>query len=96
MLKAITVVAAVATAGAAFTSMPAQADDGRIAAGVVGGLAAGAMLGAAASSGYDPYYSGPAYYHRSYQPVYGACHWERERIVDAYGRMIVRRVRVCD
>jgi hypothetical protein len=95
MFKVITVVAAVATAAAAFT-VPAQADNGRITAGVVGGLAAGAVLGAAASSGYQPYYSGPAYYHRSYQPVYSACHWERERVVDAYGRMIVRRIRVCD
>lgn len=96
MLKVITVIAAVATAAAAFTSVPAQADNGQITAGVIGGLAAGAVLGAAASSGYQPHYSGPAYYHRSYQPVYSDCRWERERLVDAYGRMIVRRVRVCD
>ena len=90
MLKALTIVAAVATAAASFTvsTQQAEARGGAIAAGVVGGLAAGAIIGAAAS---QPRYYGPGYYSAPYQPVYSNCYWTRE-----YDGFRYRRVRVCD
>jgi hypothetical protein len=88
------IIAALATvAGSTVSYTPAQARDGAVAAGVVGGLAAGAIIGSAASRNY---YNGPAYVEPSYAPVYGACRIEREQVVDAYGYARVRRVRVCD
>jgi hypothetical protein len=97
MLKIITVAAISALAlTATLTSQPAQARDGvngAIAAGVVGGLAVGAIVGSQSNRGY---YGGPAYYDNGYQPVYGACHTERQEFQDSYGRISVRRVRVCD
>ncbi|WP_198411759.1 hypothetical protein [Microvirga flavescens] len=54
-------------------------DSGAIAAGLIGGLA----LGAIASANH------PAYYY-----PYG-CHYERLRVVNAYHHVVVRRVRVC-
>ena len=67
-------------------------------AGVVGGLAVGAIIGSQANGGYygGPGYYEPGYYGRPYQPVYGACHTERQRVEDGYGRIHIRRVRVCD
>jgi hypothetical protein len=56
---------------------------GAIAAGIVGGLALGAIAAAAAQ---------PAYV----APVYGDCWVERRRVVNAWGGVAVRRVRVCN
>ena len=42
------------------------------------------------------YYGGPGYYESGYQPAYGGCHVERQQFEDPYGRIHVRRVRVCD
>jgi len=94
MLKIITL-AAMATMALAVTgsSNPASAGDGgAIAAGVVGGLAVGAIIGSQQRN----YYNGPGYYAPTYQPVYGACHTEREQFVDQYGNYRSRRIRVCD
>lgn len=71
-------------------SVPAQAhDDGAIAAGVIGGLALGAIAGSAAPAygyGYPP----PP-------PAYGGCYLTRQPIYDDYGNFIrYRRVRVCE
>jgi hypothetical protein len=94
MIKIVTVAAIAALAlTAAVMPQPAQARDGAIAAGVVGGLAVGAIVGSQANRGY---YGGPSYYDNGYQPVYGACHTERQEFEDGYGRIRVRRVRVCD
>jgi hypothetical protein len=66
---------------------PAEARGGGVALGVLGGLAAGAIIaGAASQPGY--YYGGPTYYA---QP---ACYWQRQRVWDGYGWRI-RRVQVC-
>jgi hypothetical protein len=94
-MKPIMIIAALATVAASTIAYtPAQArGGGAVAAGVVGGLAAGAIIGSAASRNY---YAGPAYVEPSYAPVYGACHIEREQVVDAYGYARVRRVRVCE
>lgn len=100
MMKVITA-AAIAGLALAVTiaPQPAQArNGGAVAAGVIGGLAAGAIIGSQVNGGYygGPGYYEPGYYGRPYQPVYGACHIERQRVEDGYGRIHIRRVRVCD
>jgi hypothetical protein len=92
MLKAITLAAAVATAATGFMASTHQAEarDGAIAAGVIGGLAAGAIIGSAASQPRN-YYAGPGYVEPAYAPVYGRCYFTRE-----YDGFRYRRVRVCD
>jgi len=99
MLRYIGVVAAAATIGlgAVVSAPPAKADDaGAVAAGVIGGLAAGAIIGSAASrpyyGGYYAYEPAPAYH---YGYGYSSCYVHRERVFDGYGWRI-RRVRVCD
>src|SRR5271169_3343298 len=94
MLKVISLTALAALAVAAIaTPRPAFArDGGAIAAGVIGGLAVGAIIGSQANRGY---YGGPGYYESGYQPGYRECHTERE-VEDGYGNVRMRRVRVCD
>jgi hypothetical protein len=94
MKRALFVLAAAALiAGSLVAPQRAQAGSGEVAAGIVGGLAVGTMLGAAAAS--QPRYYAPA-------PVYVAppprCYWTRgEPMWDGYRGMWVRpRVRVCD
>ena len=81
-------------------SSPASArDDGAVAAGVLGGLAVGAIIGSQVQQPRN-YYTGPAYvdqpvvYER--RGIYRDCHMEREQFVDAYGYMRTRRIQVCD
>jgi hypothetical protein len=87
----IAALAAVAASTAAYT--PAEARGGAVAAGIIGGVAAGAIIGSAAQRNY---YSGPGYVQPTYAPVYGACHIEREQVVDQWGNAHIRRIRVCD
>ena len=95
--KTLTALAAAATIGIAAVAAPQSADahwrgGGAVAAGVIGGLAAGAIIGSAA--GYGPYYGyGPGYYGPS-PAYYGGCYWTRERVWDGWGWHF-RRVRVC-
>jgi hypothetical protein len=95
MLKVITIAAVAAlTLAVTVTAQPALArDGGAAAAGLIGGLAVGAIIGSQANRGY---YGGPGYYQPEYQPVYNNCRMERERFVDRYGRHHTRRFRVCD
>src|SRR3569833_2280838 len=94
--------AATLTIAAGAAPQPAEARGGRIAAGIIGGLAAGASIGGIASNGYG-YYGGPAYaygpgpYYYGPGPVYYGpnCWWRRERVWDGYGWRL-RRVRVCN
>ena len=88
------VVAAALLAGATVaTPQPAEARGGRIAAGVIGGLAAGALVGAAVAGA--PHYYGPGYYYGP-GPYYGPHCWiQRERFWDGFGWRF-RRVRVCE
>lgn len=92
MLKVITV-ATIAALGLAvtMTPKPALADDGAIAAGVVGGLAVGAIVGSQMNRD-----DGYGYRERHYRARYRDCHVERRDFEDRYGRLHVRRVRVCD
>jgi hypothetical protein len=93
MRKTFTALVAVATMAGSLVSVAptAQADNGRIAAGVAGGLIGGALIGGAiAASRPAPVYAAPA-------PVYveePACRLVRERFWDGYGWR-VRRVQVC-
>jgi hypothetical protein len=62
---------------------------GAVAAGVIGGLALGAIASAAANPYYGPGYYRPAYY------APPRCAFERRRVVNPYGRVVVRRIRTC-
>ena len=98
MRRALTVLTSAAIV-ASSVSMPgsAYADGGRVAAGLVGGLAVGTLLGAAAAS--RPYYA-PAPVYVEPVPVYEAprCYWTRgEPVWDGWRGVWYRpRVQVCD
>jgi hypothetical protein len=98
--KTLTTIAAAATLAIAAVAapQPAQArDGGAIAAGIIGGLAVGAIIGSAAARGGPSYYGEPRRHYYRPAPVYyrSHCWWRRERIWDGYG-WYHRRVRVCD
>lgn len=86
-----------------------------VAAGIIGGLAAGALIAGAGNAygapaysygyapaysyGYAPAYSygyAPAYYGGGYAYAAPTCYTRRVREIDDWGRVLVRRVRVCD
>jgi PXPV repeat (3 copies) len=85
----------------AFTPRIAVAGDGgNVAAGVIGGLAVGTLLGAAAASRPAPVYVAPAPAYVAPAPVYmvPTCYWTRGApIWDGYRGIWYRpRVQVCD
>ena len=90
MLKTITLVAIAALAAAVTISpQPVFArDDGAVAAGVIGGLAVGAVVGSQIDR--DRNYRD---HDRSYRRD---CRIERQEVTDRYGNEHFRRVRVCD
>ena len=94
MTKTLTALATAATLAVAAIAAPAPAEarnGGAIAAGVIGGLAAGAIIGSATARPYgyyDGYYGGGPYY------AAGGCGWRRERFWDGY-RWRTHRVQVC-
>jgi hypothetical protein len=99
----IAIAAAALVAAALPSSAQARCDGCGVAAGVVGGLAAGAIIGSAIANS-QPRYVEPA-------PVYDAppsaydeppeyvegpvCHMERRQVWDGYGYRI-QRMEVCD
>jgi opacity protein-like surface antigen len=89
-MKNIVILAAVAalTMTVAFAPQAAQARDGEIAAGVIGGLAVGAIVGSQVNRNDDGYYRTRAYARE--------CYIERRDFEDRYGRIHVRNVRVCN
>ena len=95
-MKKILIATAAAAALIVSVAAPdqAQARHGRNAA-IIGGLAAGALLGAAVANG--PYYAyGPGPYYAPGPAYYGpSCYWTRQRVWTDYGWRS-RRVRVCD
>jgi hypothetical protein len=101
MMKTLSALATAGVIAAAAISAPAPAqasDGGAIAAGVVGGLAAGAIIGSAwqpyPAYGYGYGYAPrPAYYGGPY--AYSRCHIVRQRVWTNYGQRW-RRARVCD
>ena len=91
MMKVITL-AAVATLALAVMVAPKPAlarDDGAVAAGVVGGLAVGAIVGSQMNRD-------DGYRETRYRARYRDCHMERQEVTDRYGNYRVVRVRVCD
>jgi hypothetical protein len=99
MRKTLIAIAAAATVALVSVAapQPAQARGGRIAAGVIGGLALGGILGAAAAS-HGPYYYGPGYAYGPGPVYYGPddCYWTRQRFWDGYRWRLGRPVQVCD
>ena len=104
MIKTLAALATAGTLGIAAISAPTAAEahywhGPGVAAGVLGGLAAGALIGSAIAGPYayyGPYgyygYSGPAWAYAP-GPYYGGhCYLHRERLWDGH----VRHVRVCD
>ncbi|MBZ0139620.1 MAG: hypothetical protein K8H87_07570 [Pseudorhodoplanes sp.] len=92
MSKSILTFAAAGLVAITATTAPAPAEarhGGAVAAGIIGGLAAGALI-AGAHRPYGPYYYGPAYY-GAYGP---GCVIRRERVWNGY-RWVWQRVRVC-
>ena len=88
------IVAATLAAGSLVLPAPATAENGQIAAGVVGGLIGGALLGGALAA--RPAHPPPVYYAPA--PAYveePACRVVRERFWDGYDWRF-RRVQVCD
>ena len=97
MLKIITV-ATVAALALAVTVMPNPAlarDDGAVAAGIIGGLAVGAIVGSQLNRD-DNGYRHDNGYRRHHRAYYRECRIERRDFEDHRGRLHVRRVRVCD
>jgi hypothetical protein len=87
------VVAVTLLMGPLLLPVPARAENGQIAAGVVGGLIGGALLGGALARPAPP---PPVYY--APEPVYveePVCRLVRERYWDGYG-WVYRRVQVCN
>ena len=92
MLKFITAASVAALALAVtLSAQPAQARDGAIAAGVIGGLAVGAIVGSQVNR---DGYRGDGYYRSGYRGR--ECYVERRDFEDQYGRLHVRNVRVCN
>ncbi len=99
-LKVIALVAAALSAAALPTTADARCRGCAVGAGVVGGLALGAIIGSSIANSQPRYVEEPA-------PVYVApprrvyveegpvCHLERQRFWDGYGWRS-RRVEVCD
>jgi hypothetical protein len=95
---------ALAAAGLVAAALPSSAqarcDGCGVAAGVVGGLAAGAIIGGAIANSQPRYYEpAPVYVAPPPPRVYyedgPVCHTERQRFWDGYGWRH-RRVEVCD
>lgn len=90
MMK-LTTFAAIAAMALAITvsPQPAQADGGNVAAGVIGGLAVGAIVGSQMNRG-------DGYREHRYRARNRECYIERRDFEDRHGRLHVRRVRVCN
>ena len=65
---------------------------------VLGGLAAGAVLGGGYYGGPYGYYDGGPYgYYDGGPYAYGGgCYIERQVVINRFGHRVIRRVRVCD
>jgi hypothetical protein len=99
MTRTLTALATTAIVAAAAVTMPTTADarGGGIGLGIVGGLAAGAIVGGALAA---PYYYGDGPYHGYGRPYYASAPypyrscWRHQRFWDGFG-WVVRPVRVC-
>jgi hypothetical protein len=81
-------------ASLAMVSVPAQAQDGgAVAAGLLGGLAVGAIAGSAIAGAAQPPPYG--YYAPAYAPPPPRCWWQPEQVWNGYA-YVIQRVRVCN
>jgi hypothetical protein len=99
MLKIISVASVAAFAFVvSVAAEPAHAENGQIAAGVIGGLAVGAIVGSQVgrNDGYREGYPGDSGYYRASGYRGRECYIERRDFEDRYGRVHVRNVRVCN
>ena len=86
------ILAAALTLSVTAAPQPALAHDGgAVAAGVIGGLAVGAIVGSQMNRDEGYGYREHGYYRAGYRQ----CHIERQDYEDRYGRLHVRNVRVC-
>jgi hypothetical protein len=97
MSKTLIALAATAAIAIGAVAAPTQAEArhrGWVGPAIIGGLAAGAIIGSAAAA--SPYYYGPGpYYYYGPGPYYGpGCYIRRERVWDGWGWRW-QRVRVC-
>jgi len=99
----IAIAAAALVAAALPSSAQARCDGCGVAAGVVGGLAAGAIIGSAIANS-QPRYVEPALVYDAPPSAYDeppeyvegpVCHMERRQVWDGYGYRI-QRMEVCD
>lgn len=96
--KVIALVAAALSAAALPSTAEARCNGCAVGAGVVGGLALGAIIGSSIANSQPRYVEEPVYAPRAYAPEYvegPVCHVERQRFWDGYGWRH-RRVEVCD
>ena len=102
MKRTLLICATVAAIGSVAVRPVQAGDGGAVAAGILGGLAVGAIVGGAAAQQPQPRYYAPAPAYGAYEaePVYAAprCYVTRgEPVWDGYRGVWVRpRVRVCD
>src|SRR5713226_10311695 len=97
-LPAVIATCATVAMTAIATPSPSRADNGQVAAGIIGGLAVGTLFGAAIA---QPRYYGPPPPYVAPAPVYMAppsCYWTYGRPVwDGWRGVWVRpRIQVCD
>jgi hypothetical protein len=92
-ISALLVAAGMAVSALIANTAPSRADNGRVTAGILGGLAVGTLFGAAVA---QPRYYQPAPVYVVPEPV--TCYWTRgEPVWDSYRGIWVRpRVQVCD
>ncbi|MBI3437029.1 MAG: hypothetical protein HY056_18420 [Proteobacteria bacterium] len=100
MTRTLTALLAAATVAVTLTAASgdafAQRRGAAVAAGVLGGLAAGAIIGGAIAGGPPAYAAPPPAYYAPPPAYYGpVCHIERQRYWDGYAWR-VQRVEVCD
>jgi hypothetical protein len=96
MKRIVIILTSIAIVGASVAFDNAHADNGQIAAGILGGLAAGTILGAATAP--RPYYYAPVYVEPAPVYVEPHCYWTSgEPVWDGWRQAWVRsRVRFCD
>ena len=93
-MRGVAAALAISAACSCLSPAPATAGGGDLAAGLLGGLAVGTVVGAAAAQ--PRYYYPPPYYAPA--PVYvpaPRCWFERQRVWDGYG-YVLERIRVCE
>jgi hypothetical protein len=94
-MRALLIAVAVTASTMTVHSTPSRAENGEIAAGIIGGLAVGTLLGAGIA---QPRYEAPAPVYVAPPPPPPTCYWtQSEPVWDEYNGMWVRQqVQVCD